>query len=249
MYLTKNMVVATSFIAYASHSTYAPRRQTMPGKPADIAGETYGDLTAVEQGPSDSRGKARWFCACKCGTRKLILAVNLKQGRTRSCGECGAAHQTGIDPGAIRYEVKVWSGVKGATTGYSFGEVIDAHTRALVFRTTPPVDRSITKGEIHPCATRCMTALAQQGLIAGSSMRTGRRWAIEERVSIDVREMGNNESVTDAWYEHTGQPGPVSGASRQQESRIIGTPTTPGQWAEEEKMIRHVFGLDNDPLV
>ena len=215
-------------------------------KPADMQGQVFGQLTAVEQGESDASGKARWWCDCTCGKRKLVRAINLKQGRTRSCGECGAAHQTGIDPGAIRYEVKVWSGIKGATTAYSFGEVIDAHTHALVFRTTPPIDRTITKGEIHPCATRCMTALAQQGLITTSNMRTGRRWAIEERVSIDVREMGNNESVTDEWYVVTGTMRPMPEASRQHETKLLSPPTTPEQWAKDEKMIRDVFRLDDE---
>lgn len=172
----------------------------------DMEGETYGQLTVQEQGPSDTGGKAQWFCLCACGTRKLVRAQSLRQGRTRSCGACNAAHETGIDPAAIRYNVTVWSGPNSPSgKPFCFGEVRDALTGELVFRTTRPINREVTKGEIHAGATRCMTALAQAGHIEPMNMRTCKRWALEERVNIDVKGCSTEEETFERWYEVTGE--------------------------------------------
>jgi hypothetical protein len=174
-------------------------------KPVDLTGETYGQLTVTEQGPTDANGKAQWYCACSCGRLKLIRALNLRQGRTRSCGECGAAHGSGIDPDAMRYNITVWTGPASPSgKPFCFAEVRDAATNELVFRSSPPVNRVVTKGEVHAGATRCMIALAQAGHIAPLNMRTYKRWAVEERVNIDIRACATEEATTAKWYEVTG---------------------------------------------
>lgn len=194
-------------------------------KPTDMTGETFGKLTVMERGESDRHGKAQWWCQCECGRRKLVRALNLNQGDSRSCGECGAYHQTGLDANAIRFEITVWSGARQKIASpVSWGQVIDAETRELVFRSTGPRNRNVEKNEIHACITRCMSALAAQGLIEKQNMRTHKRWCVEERVAIDVKDMGNDEAVWDAWYEVTGEPRPVVTASRAQQAQRIELP-------------------------
>lgn len=213
-------------------------------KPVEMTGERFGKLLVEDRGESDASGKARWWCLCECGRRKLVRAMHLKQQSVRSCGECGAAHQTGIDPNAIRYECTVWSGPE--VTGphkvnygpWSWGEVIDATTRELVFRTSQPQNRSLTKGEMHPCASRCMVALAQNRLIGPENMRTFKRWCVEERVTVSIRKPGDDRAVTAAWYAATGETPPPDRASRQQDEQVIGTPAV---LTEDE--VRQVMGL------
>lgn len=209
---------------------------------ADLSGETYGQLTVTGRGPSDDSGKAQWFCACQCGRNKLIRAQSLRDGRTRSCGECGAVQKTGIDPNAIRFHVTVWSGPNSPSgKPFCFGEVRDVEGR-LVFRTSPPVNREVTKGELHAGATRCMTALAAQRLIDGHNNRTGKRWAIEERVSIDVKRCSTEDETFERWYEVSGEPRPVPAElSREQGARpVIETPPlTPDQQAGFDDLMQH----------
>lgn len=211
-------------------------------KPADLTGETYGQLTVAERGESDRHGKAQWWCICACGRRKLIRAINLKQGDSRSCGECGAYHQTGLDPTAIRFEITIWTAVeekqKANHSPMCWGQVIDADTRMLVFRTGEPQVRSRYPGEMHPAASRCMVALAQQGLIGSENMRTFKRWCVEERVTVTIKQVGNDDAVKEAWYEVTGEQRPMPEASRAQSAQRIVLPYPDVDTA----IIRHAAG-------
>lgn len=51
----------------------------------DLTGQRYGRLVALSR-ESPIGEKARWFCRCDCGAQRVVLAVNLRQGRTQSCG-------------------------------------------------------------------------------------------------------------------------------------------------------------------
>lgn len=54
-------------------------------KPSDLSNLRFGRLTVVERAGSQ-RGHSLWKCRCDCGTTTLVLATNLKQGKTQSCG-------------------------------------------------------------------------------------------------------------------------------------------------------------------
>lgn len=58
------------------------------GKPQNLLGKTYNNLTVVKRGLSDNHGRTRWWCKCNCNNPELVLveAYNLKSGHTKSCG-------------------------------------------------------------------------------------------------------------------------------------------------------------------
>lgn len=51
----------------------------------DEIGKRYGKWTVIERGANLGR-RARWLCECDCGTRELVLASNLRNGTSKSCG-------------------------------------------------------------------------------------------------------------------------------------------------------------------
>lgn len=190
----------------------------------DLRGQQFGDLTVIERAELPGR-HVQWSCRCACGRTKIVRADNLKSGASRSCGLCEAAHRTGADPKAIRYAIQVWSGPTLNGKPYSFGEVHHVETGEMVFRTTPPVHREGMKGDIHACVTRCMRALASDGRIEPLSMRTHKRWMIEERVSYDIRTCSSEDDTREKWYEVTGEPRPVTGTpSPQHDQHFVETP-------------------------
>lgn len=84
----------------------------------DLTGRQFGRLTVDGRGPDAiyrSGKRAKWFCTCACGTRKLIFATSLRYGRSQSCG-CLAAEvaanslRTHGGYGTDLY--RVWSGMK-----------------------------------------------------------------------------------------------------------------------------------------
>lgn len=56
------------------------------GKPEDLTGRTFGELTAERLDGTDSNAHAMWICRCSCGAQVRVAATNLKEGRTVSCG-------------------------------------------------------------------------------------------------------------------------------------------------------------------
>jgi len=55
----------------------------MAGRIKDLSGEKFGMLTVIKQFDSNP---VRWLCKCDCGTVKPVIAGNLKNGSTVSCG-------------------------------------------------------------------------------------------------------------------------------------------------------------------
>lgn len=49
-------------------------------------GETFGRWTITSAAPAHLNGKSQWLCRCLCGTERVVLAANLKQGISKSCG-------------------------------------------------------------------------------------------------------------------------------------------------------------------
>lgn len=58
----------------------------------DLTGKTYGLLTVVGRDLTDLRKDPRWICRCQCGTVKSLFGIQLKAGKTTSCG-CKLAEQ------------------------------------------------------------------------------------------------------------------------------------------------------------
>lgn len=70
----------------------------------DITGQTFNELTAIKQlddfvGNRNYR-RTKWLFKCSCGKEIEALAVNVKHGKTKSCGHIGKS--------AAEYEINKW---------------------------------------------------------------------------------------------------------------------------------------------
>lgn len=52
----------------------------------DITGQKFGRLTVIEKVGTDNVGHLMWKCKCDCGNEVVVLATNLIQHCTQSCG-------------------------------------------------------------------------------------------------------------------------------------------------------------------
>jgi hypothetical protein len=53
---------------------------------ADITGQQFGRLTAIEHVGSNKHRFALWRCICECGSERTCISTNLRNGTTKSCG-------------------------------------------------------------------------------------------------------------------------------------------------------------------
>lgn len=60
----------------------------------DLSGKVFGELTVIERAASQ-RGNTHYLCRCTCGSTKTILAKNLQNGRTKTCGCLRGTEQHG----------------------------------------------------------------------------------------------------------------------------------------------------------
>lgn len=54
--------------------------------PKDLTNMRFGRLVVIEQAGKDSHKNCQWRCKCDCGNEIIIVATNLRQGKTQSCG-------------------------------------------------------------------------------------------------------------------------------------------------------------------
>ena len=52
----------------------------------DLMCQKFGRLRVVGEAPNNSVGSTAWLCHCDCGQDTVVLAPNLKNGNTSSCG-------------------------------------------------------------------------------------------------------------------------------------------------------------------
>lgn len=52
----------------------------------DETGKKYGRLTVLSCAQIDASGRAVWRCRCDCGGEANVVGVDLRRGKTRSCG-------------------------------------------------------------------------------------------------------------------------------------------------------------------
>lgn len=56
------------------------------GVVADIAGQKFNRLTAIEPVGRDKRNSVLWRCKCDCGNETITTVSHLRNGHTKSCG-------------------------------------------------------------------------------------------------------------------------------------------------------------------
>ncbi len=59
----------------------------------DLAGLTFGLVTALRQATTGSNGGARWWVRCQCGVERVVSAIHLKQSPPRSHQSCRSRHR------------------------------------------------------------------------------------------------------------------------------------------------------------
>lgn len=52
----------------------------------DLTGGRFGRITVLGYEETDLHGNARWRCRCDCGTQFVTSGINLRNGKTVSCG-------------------------------------------------------------------------------------------------------------------------------------------------------------------
>lgn len=52
----------------------------------DLTNMEFGDLVVVGRAENNSRNRACWVCACKCGSITVVSGSDLLSGNTKSCG-------------------------------------------------------------------------------------------------------------------------------------------------------------------
>jgi hypothetical protein len=52
----------------------------------DLTGQKFGRLTVLERRGSNKQHNALWLCKCECGKEKIISSINLRKGKSKSCG-------------------------------------------------------------------------------------------------------------------------------------------------------------------
>ena len=89
------------------------------GKFIDLTGKQFGKLNVVERASdhvtASGRRYVRWRCRCECGTETDVMATNLLQGKTVSCGchsrnQARVLHLTHGESDTRLYQV--WSAIK-----------------------------------------------------------------------------------------------------------------------------------------
>lgn len=51
-----------------------------------MLGSKFGRLTVMSRGLDAKGSHRKWWCLCSCGIGKLVLQLNLRTGRIKSCG-------------------------------------------------------------------------------------------------------------------------------------------------------------------
>lgn len=66
---------------------FYPKIGSQTGQIIDLRGKKFGRLTVLDLGRERRKcdGGVKWVCRCKCGNHKTVSAVDLKNGRVKSC--------------------------------------------------------------------------------------------------------------------------------------------------------------------
>lgn len=114
------------------------------GTAINIAGQKFGELTAIE--PTDQRkgGKIVWLCKCSCGADVYVTAKDLRSGNTKSCGH-------------LKKQIKDLTGQRFgkltviSDTGRAYQGNTIWHCRCDCGNEVDVIGRSLTSGNTRSC--------------------------------------------------------------------------------------------------
>ncbi len=52
----------------------------------DLTGKEFGIWTVLRRLENDNKGRSRWLCRCKCGTKRMVYSDSLLNAKSKSCG-------------------------------------------------------------------------------------------------------------------------------------------------------------------
>lgn len=83
------------------------------GKFYDLTGQRFGRLT-VSRRDANSGNQPKWLCRCDCGGERIVFGVNLRFGRTNSCGCIVVENNKAMSTGRQEYmrAYRIWGGMK-----------------------------------------------------------------------------------------------------------------------------------------
>jgi hypothetical protein len=121
-----------------------------------MSGKTFGRLTVI----SRARGKYRgvfWLAACRCGNEKIVNAVSLRAGLTKSCGCIRSEMLSDSNRGKVRTTIRV---------GHAFG---------MLTILGKDDARSTSKNTFWMCSCQCgnMSSAGAAGLLRGETKSCG----------------------------------------------------------------------------
>src|SRR5581483_3139285 len=70
------------------------QQSTAPFAGVDLTGKVFGRWTVLGFAGRGPRSVALWLCRCECGTERVVVCTNLKNGRSTNCG-CFASEACG----------------------------------------------------------------------------------------------------------------------------------------------------------
>lgn len=86
------------------------------GKNIDLTGQRFGRLIVVSESQNRIRKNGRnWVCVCDCGKQTIVSAINLRRGKTNSCGCLNVEANTDhghTSGGKITPEYRAWAHMK-----------------------------------------------------------------------------------------------------------------------------------------
>lgn len=90
----------------------------------DITGQKFGRLEVQRPVGKDSSGNIIFECLCDCGNTSIAVGINIRKGRTKSCG-CGQGYYT--HGGSRTHEYNTWHSMvqrctnKNSTSFHKYG--------------------------------------------------------------------------------------------------------------------------------
>ena len=162
------------------------------GNAADLTGQRFGIYTVIGAAESTPGGRRRWLCRCDCGTERIVLGSNLKNGHSESCGCRRTRDLTGERVGRLtvlerseRYASRGKRNVRLWKCLCDCGSITYKATDTL---TNP--QRSMCSD----CAQRYAAACAREGAgyVEGTQL---------SRIQKSAQESGNATGIRGVYYE------------------------------------------------
>lgn len=90
----------------------------------DLSGQRFARWSVLAQSGNTSRGGALWLARCDCGTERVVLGTDLRNGKSQSCGclrteRTGSLRRTHASSGTRLHTI--WKNIRGRTLHFRAG--------------------------------------------------------------------------------------------------------------------------------